>query len=346
MPLLHERLTDESEHRATGMQVGAMLLLVLGAVLAVNAWAIQQSPTDSRTYEGVIIGRKWDLASGGAPAGGIVVVGDSGGNFGVVGSVLTEVLGSPVVNVCTFGRFVMMGARWMLDHAVSEAEAPPALALVMIGTQTLVKEPDGFVFAQVPVPFSAARSNAAAFSPKELAEFAVARAFPLFTESTSFRDSLRSGLVPDRSRIPMDADGSSWMKSNEYSEKMSVNVETKAIPEIEAHAGPIPTVRDRKNIERMIQDADSRGYDLVFVDGPIWKGMVALPEQVELYRQFHEYIDAICATSERAWHLPGPIQTFEAGEMENPFHLMRPAALRYTAELANRLGSLGLPRAD
>ncbi len=343
MALMHERLTDEHEYPATRMQVGFTLLFVLVAVLGVNAWAIKKSPTKERTYDGLIVDRKWSLASNGAPAGGIAVVGDSGGNYAVVGSVLKEALGVPAVNLCTYGRFVMTGARWMLNRSVEQAEAPPSVALVVIGTQTLVKDVDGFTFAQVPVPFGEAASSSAGLAPKELAQFAFSRVCPLFTESVSFGNLIRHDQVVDGSRLPMDADGSSSFVSNQFS-KLPEYTEKTAIPEIEAHEGPIPTVRDRQTIEQMIQDADSGGYDIVFVDGPIWNGMVGLPEQVELMRQFHEYIDAICATSERAWHLPGGMQTFEAAEMENPFHLMRPAALRYSAELADRLRSIGLPR--
>ena len=344
MALMHERLTDEREHTATGKQVGATLLMVLAAVIGVNAWAIHKAPAKVRTYEAVTIDRKWELASSGAAAGGIVVVGDSGGNYAVVGSVLTEALGTETLNLCTFGRFGVRGSRWTLDHAASSSDAPPALALVVIGTQTLVKRPDGFTFAQLPVPLSVVGSDSVAIPTKELAQIALSRVFPLFAESVSFGKLVRFGSTVDPSRAPVDADGSSLIPSNAYS-NVPLYTTDKAIPEIKAHVGPIPTVRDRQNIERMIQDADSRGYDVVFVDGPIYKGMVDLPEQVELTRQFHEYIDAICATSERAWHLPGPMQTFEAPEMENPFHLMRPAALRYTAELGNRLKSIGLPRA-
>ena len=121
-------------------------------------------------------------------------------------------------------------------------------------------------------------------------------------------------------------------------------VEKTLLPEIRAFEGPIPRLSDRANIERMIQDADSRGYDVVFVDGPIWEGMVQHPEQIELMRQFHDYIDAICLTSEHAWHLPGAQQTFVKEEMENPFHLLAPAAKRFTAEIGARLRHIGLPR--
>lgn len=343
MALLHERLPDESEHPATGAGVGIILVLTIAVVLGVNAWAIQKWPTKTRTYDGIIVDRKWELASGGAAAGGVVAVGDSGGNFAVVGSVLTESLGISVTNLCTYGRFVMTGARWMLDQAVASADEAPALALVVIGTQTLVKNPSGFTFAQLPVSLKSAHATSAGVSYSELAQIATSRVLPLFTESVSFGDLIRSGKTADPSQLPMDPDGSSSLVSNEWSD-IPEYVEKTAIPEIKAFGGPIPSIRDRENIERMIQDADSRGYDIVFVDGPIYNGMVGLPEQVELTRKFHEYIDAICATSERAWHLPGPLQTFEAAEMENPFHLMRPAALRYSAELGERLKAMGLPR--
>ena len=347
MSLQHERLTDEREHAATGKQVGVTLLLVLVAVLGVNAWALQRSPASSRSNDGRIVGKKWELASNGVPTGSVVTVGDSGGNFAVVGSVLTEALGVQVVNLCTYGRFVMNGPRWMLDRVCAQSEGPPALALVVVGTQTLVKQAEGFQFAQIPVSVRAAAAGAAGLSPRDLGQLVVSRLFPLFTQSTSIGNAIRSGnWTVDPEQLPIDPDGSSSiLPVYQYSPGIPNHATTKDIPEIRAHEGPVPTVSDRANIERMIQDADSRGYDLVFVDGPLWSGMVDMPEQVELTRQFHEYIDAICATSERAWHLPGPIQTFGADDMENPFHLMRPAAVRYSAELAKRLKSVGLPRA-
>jgi hypothetical protein len=346
MALMHERLTDEREHAATGKQVAATLLMVLVAVLGMNAWALQKSPLRTRTSDGLIVGSKWELASNGVAPGSVVVVGDSGGNFAVVGSVLTEALGVPTVNLCTYGRFVMTGPRWMLDRACSKSEAPPALALVVIGTQTLVKKPTGFQFAQIPVSVRSAAAGSAGLSTNDLGQLIVARLFPLFSQSTSIGNAIRSGKwTVDPNQMPIDPDGSSSiLPIYQYPPGIPDYVTDKAIPEIKEHVGPIPSVSDRQNIERMIQDADSRGYDLVFVDGPIYSGMVDLPEQVELTRQFHEYIDAICATSERAWHLPGPIQTFDATDLQNPFHLMRPAALRYSAELGNRLKSLGLPR--
>ncbi len=354
MSLQHERLVDEHEHATSGLKLALLLGLTIAAVLGVNAWAIKKSPVETRTYEGLTIAKKWELASAGAPAGGIVVVGDSGGNFGVVGSVLTESFGVEAVNLCTFGRFVMTGPRWMIDQAVESAEAPPALVLVIIGSQTLVKPtPDGFVLGQLPVSVETAAKGIAAVTNTELGQVAVSRYAPLYVQSETMGGVFRDEKYPgpegiskfpiDPEALPIDPDGSSIILWNDPA-SLAPYTEKKALPEIRAHQGPIPTVRDRSAIERMIQDADSRGYDLVFVDGPIWNGLETKPEQIALVSQFHEYIDAICATSERAWHLPGPIPTFEAAEMQNPFHLMRPAALRYTAGVAARLQALGLPR--
>ncbi|QDV04936.1 hypothetical protein Poly30_04310 [Planctomycetes bacterium Poly30] len=340
----HERLADEREHESSGGKVALMLALAVALVFGVNAWAIRRSPASERTYDGLMVATKWELASEGAPAGGVIIVGDSGGNFGVNAAVLGSELGVPAVNLCTYGRFLMTGARWLLDRSVETAEAPPGLVLVIVGSQTLVKVSDGFTFAQVPVSLSTAAAGSARLDAAYLAEFAVSRAFPLFTQSVTFAALIRGkAQVVEPAKMPIAADGTaSFLASNP--DGIPSNVEKKVLPEIRAFQGPIPRISDRAAIERMIQDADSRGYDLVFVDGPIWEGLVDHPEQVELMRQFHDYIDAICATSERAWHLPGPQQTFVKEDMENPFHLMPPAARRFTSELGRRLKALGLPR--
>ena len=196
MALLHERLPDEHEHPTNGARVAITLVMVVAAVLGVNAWAIQKWPTKTRTADGIIVNRKWELASSGDAAGGVVAVGDSGGNFAVVGSVLAEPLGATVVNLCTYGRFGMIGARWMLDRAVSSADEPPVLALVVIGTQTLVKEPVGFNFAQIPVTLSVAAGTSVGLPYGELAEFAISRVVPLFSESVSFGNLIRFGIRP------------------------------------------------------------------------------------------------------------------------------------------------------
>lgn len=354
MSLQHERLANEREHSSTALQLTVMIALTLAVVVGVNAWAIAKSPPSARKYDGLIVDTKWELASKGAPAGGVVVVGDSGGNFGVDGSVLAESLGVPVVNLCTYGRFLMTGARWMLEQSVESAQeresqssadpSSPSLALVMIGSQTLVKEPDGFTFAEMPVSVSVAASGG--LSPTEVAQVTVSRLFPLFTQSVTFAKVVRGeDLHFDPVNLPIAADGTATILSH-YPDGIPSMVDTKVVPEIRAFEGPIPRVTDRAAIERMIQGADRGGYDIVFVDGPVWEGLVGYSEQVELMRQFHEYLDAICATSERAFHLPGPQQTFPKEDMENPFHLMPPAAKRFTAELGERLKEIGLPRSN
>lgn len=344
MALQHERLADEPEHQATKGGVFVTIALAFVAVVAVNAWAVRWSPASARSYDGLIVANKWDLASKGLEAGGIAVVGDSSGNFAVVASTLGEGLGAPAVNLCTFGRFIVTGARWSLDHLVASSKGPPSVALVVLGTQTFVKDVDGFTYGQMPVGVSTARAGRAGLGTRESLQFAVARYFPLFTQSSGFSKAIREHQPSvDLSGLAIDPDGSAVLPYVQP-DAIEPHAREKAIPEILGYEGPVPSEHDRAAIEQMIQDADARGYDIVFVDGPIWGGLATMPEQVELAAKANEYLDAICATSDRAWHLPGPVQTFEAAEMENPFHINRPAAERFTAEVVRRLKSLGLPR--
>ena len=99
-----DRLAREEEHVATPR---ALALLLVGAalvVLAVNALAVRLSPASERTFDGMVVEKKWKLAGEGAPDGGVVVIGDSSGNFGVDAAVLSKAMGVPAINLCAYGR--------------------------------------------------------------------------------------------------------------------------------------------------------------------------------------------------------------------------------------------------
>ena len=87
----------------------------------------------------------------------------------------------------------------------------------------------------------------------------------------------------------------------------------------------------------LVADAEERGYDLVFVDGPIWEGLATEPEHLAFLERVHGFLDEACAESERARRLDVPLQTFPAAVLENPYHLVEDAAVRFTARLADRL---------
>ena len=339
------RLASEVEHTVTARGFSVLLAVMFAVVLGVNALAIRLSPTSERKFDGYIVAEKWDLASEGAPAGGIAITGDSSGNFAVVTAVLEEQLGRPARNYCTYGRFLTTGAGWFLDRAIERADAPPSLALVVLGSRTYALHPGGFAFAQVPTAFGSWSSRAPHVSlpAAEMALIAVARLFPLYAQHKSFEHGIRRGFWRiDRSRLPIAPGGDSILP-RAYPDGVAPFAE-KVIGEMQAFEGPVPSERERRACEGLVRDAEERGYDIVFVDGPIWSGLAAREEHAEFLGRAHAFLDELCATSDRAWHLPGPLQTFEPVEMENPFHLTRGAAERFTRELAARLRALGLPR--
>ncbi|MEM8711044.1 MAG: hypothetical protein AAGG01_08835, partial [Planctomycetota bacterium] len=244
MALQHERLADEPEHRATSGGVFVTIALAFVAVVAVNAWAVRWSPASARSYDGLIVANKWELASKGLEPGGVAVVGDSSGNFAVVASKLGEGLGAPAVNLCTFGRFIVTGARWSLDQLVASSAEPPALALVVLGTQTFVKDVDGFTYGQMPVSVADASAGPAGLSPRDSLQFAVARYFPLFAQSSGLSKAIRNQQPSvDLSGLVIDPDGSAVLPYVQP-DKIEPHAREKAIPEILAHEGPVPSVHD------------------------------------------------------------------------------------------------------
>lgn len=339
------RYADEHEHATSGVKLASMLLIVVAIVVGVNRWAIGASPWRVRTHDGRITHTKWDIASKGHPPGGVIVVGDSSGNFAVVASELATAFERPAINLCTYGRFLVMGAGWFLDRAIERSEGTPSLVVVVLGSRTFALTADGYTLAQVPTALGSwsKRAPGVSLDPRQVGEAFVARVAPLFAQNRSFDRGIRKGMwAIDPSVLVIEDDGSSILP-RPYPDSVAPFAE-KTIGEIEAVSGSVPSTIDRRAIDGLVADAEARGYDLVFADGPIWNGLASNPKHVEFMAQVHAYIDGACAKSDRAHRLGGPLQTFDAAVMENPFHITREAGVGFTRELARRISDLGLPR--
>lgn len=336
------RLADEHEPPATARAVALVLGLAVALVLAAGALAVRLSPQSQRSYDGMVVARKWELAERGAPEGGVVVIGDSSGNFAVDAGVLAEELGRPAVNLCAYGRFQVSGAAWFLDEALARGATPSAV-LVVLGSRTFVLDPGGDEFAQVPVaPFDwDRRLPRAGLGPRRTLEFLRARLLPLFDQGESFEASALSGRWHvDPSVLVVEEDGTSRLP---FAVPSGVApFAERFLGEVQALEGPVPSPRERRAIENLVADADARGYDLVFVDGPVWEGLADDPVQAQLLARIHAALDEACAASPRARRLDVPLQTFPAKELENPFHIVPDAARRFTRRLAADLRAAGV----
>ena len=339
----HERLPGEIEPPATARGLVASLAVMVALVLAVNALVVRASPRATRTYDGKMVDAKWRLASAGGAGGGVLVVGDSSGNFGVDAAVLAGELGVPATNLCTYGRFQVTGAGWLVDRAIETADAPPALVVAVFGARTFVLESDGFTMAEMPLaPFEwLRRTPGVGLGPVDAMRFTVARAFPLFTQSSSIGRCLsRWEWRPDLSRLVIEEDGTGRIPS--ANPDGVPRFADRTIAEYEAHEGPVPSERERAAVRGLVADADERGYDLVFATSPIWDGLVDRPEHARMEARIVEFLEEACAASPRAHVLPGPAQTFPASVMENPFHLTTASSAEFTRELSARLRSFGV----
>ncbi|MEE2941112.1 MAG: hypothetical protein VX460_12045 [Planctomycetota bacterium] len=332
-----DRLAREEVHGTTPRALALLLVGVALAVLAVNALAVRLSPASERTYDGMIVERKWRLAQEGAPDGGVIVIGDSSGNFAVDGAVLSEALGVPVVNLCAYGRFQVGGAAWFLDEAL-RAGGEPAMVVVVLGSRTFALDPGGAELAQVPIaPFEwSSRLPRAGLDAGRAAAFLRARALPLFDQAPSFEASALSGRWQvDPAVLRVEPDGTTRLP-RAYPEGVEPFAR-RLLEELAAVQGPVPSERERRAVRGLVADAEARGYDLVFVDGPIWEGLAEDPEHAAFLERVHGFLDEACAGSERARRLDVPLQTFPAAELENPFHVVPDAARRFSARLAGQL---------
>lgn len=340
-----DRLAGEIDHPAGAAGVAGVLILAALVVFGVNAFAVAKSPASARTYDGMIVAKKWELASESLAAEGIAVIGDSSGNFAVSTDVLEAEFGVPARNYCTYGRFQATGSAWFLDEVIAASGTPPSVVLFVTGSRTFLLDPTGFEFAQVPIGWteSGSRLPAVGLGPLRTLQFLAARALPLFAQHKSFERSLLKGTWQIRADVLPVGPGGTTRLPGAYPGGVAPFAKT-MLGEMAAAEGPVPSARETAAIEALVKDADARGYDLVFVDGPIWEGLVDRPVHKAFLGRIHDCIDRACAGSDRARRLDAPLQAFPATELENPFHIVPAASARYTKELADRLRALGLPR--
>ena len=339
------RYANELDHSVNAAGVCWMLLLMAALVFGVNAYAIAKSPASERTYDGMIVAKKWDLASAGIAADGIAIIGDSSGNFAVSTDVLEEELGVQARNYCTYGRFQVTGSAWFLDQAIEASGSAPSLVIVVTGSRTFLLDPTGFEFAQVPIGVTemGSRVPGVGLGVLRTLQFAAARALPLFAQHRSFERSLLNGAWQIRADVLPVGPGGTTRLPRAYPDGVGPFAAA-MLKEMAAVEGPVPSLREQEAIQALVRDAEERGYDLVFVDGPIWDGLVDSPEHMAFLGKIHASIDAACADSERAIRLDVPLQAFPATELENPFHIVPAASARFSKELARQLLDRSLPR--
>ena len=337
---LPQRLPGEGVPETSSRAVAWVIAIAIVLVLAVNQLVVKFSPRGTRSFDGKVVDTKWDLASAGKSGGAVIVIGDSSGNFGVDAAVLGKELERPAYNLCTYGRFQVRGASWLLDEALRTADAPPKLVLVVLGARTFALSPDGFTFAQIPIGVRKSVFGGGLDLVQSL-EFLVDRTLPLFTQSTTIGNALRTGVWrPDLSRLVIEEDGTGRIPAP--NPKALPPFAERTVEEYQAVKGAVPSERERAAISDLVSDAEAGGYDLVFVPSPIWEEFQERDEHLRFHRRIWDFLEEACGTSDRAHVLPGAAQTFPAAVMENPFHLIPSAAEQYTLELAHRIRSLQL----
>lgn len=337
-----ERLASEpptSALRSSRASATAFVALAAAVVAAGNVAASVFANPPWLSPDRRIIGTKFEVAR--ARAADLVIVGDSSAAFGVNARVLGEALGRSAVNLATFGRFEVAGSAWTLDEYLAHHPAP-AVVVAMHGARTWWLEASGLDLSQLPLEagYWTRREPRRSLELGTLAEFALGRYAPLYTQSAGFARGLRGrGFgVPDLPAIEADGtlaigpEEARWANPRAFLDRT-------VLPELaerSARNATLPALQLAAT-EALAARAERDGFELVFVAAPQWDVLATIPAHAALVAEVEAHLSALAARHSRVHLVPGGPRLFATSEVENPYHLQGAAAEAYTRTLAEDL---------
>ncbi len=275
---------------------------------------------------------KWELLLDLDRPVDILVLGDSSMNQGLDTDYIAETEQVSALNLATNGALISVNDVWMLERYLKDFGSP---ACVVVGHtfdiwQSNLSYPS---VAQIPIglqPMLAAVSELPG-DDKDVLKLVVAKYFRAYSENKSLRQILMHPLSTDLSEEFQLSD-SGFFAASQASPENVRKVSRRALTKI-ASRPFAPSQANKYSLERLVQLADEHGFRLYLVNGPIFHGLYAEPQVKEYLEGVNRFLSSYADKSEQVELIFAQPLTFGATEMQNPDHLVREAARRYTKAL-------------
>ncbi len=325
----------------TPVQRRGILISVLGTVVFVlilngaASWYLKEY-TDN--WSTVMIRDKWERLLHLEQPVDCLILGDSGGLYAVVPSILQEQLGITAVNLSIMSRMLILNDVWMLDTYIRR-HGPPKQVLIVHADKIWDQGIHPATLADIPLGWGYWRQMD---PPLELTfseklQLFLVRHVPLYARNRSLWERLKS---PTRfSRMDKRLDESGWLNFHKAIPRVVEDRCQLRLDYIREHEFLVSSL-NREALQRLVALTRQHAIEVYWVTGPYYEGLYGNEEFRAYYQNIVRTVEALADRNEHIHYIFREPMTFSKHEMQNPYHLIDSSARIYTNRLVAELTRL------
>jgi len=325
-----EALPDERPASATRRTLAVELLVALAVVFAANLVAIEVGARGRLSVGTFIEAGKWRVVEELEQPVDWLIVGDSSAAFGVTRAELERGLGGRAINLATNQHQLVVGDAWMVQRYLERF--PPPRGVIALHSVNVWWRTVGVAQTKLPLPWGYwdRLDPHVPFTTTMKWSYLTRRYLALWMQSYMLSTRVLNPFGYDDEDTIGEAGFISWRKND----VPSVNRMVKGHRREARRRGDIRlSLANRQGLEALIRLTERHGFDLFIGNGPICDQLKDDPDYGTNLAAVAKLLDVVDRRSRRVHHILREPLSFPIREMQNPDHLLRPAARRFTRAL-------------
>jgi len=331
-PAPYPQLTYEQHDNLGGWRkLGAVLLLSLLAVLALNALAFAALEDSAVNIGTAIVRAKWRLLESLSTPVDWLILGDSSGNQGFDPSLLEAEYGLSSINVATIADWGLVDDAWMLEGYIERFGAPRAAVLIHV-YDAYQRHLEGTVLGQSSfgLGFWDQHNFKIALPLTEQVNFATTRYFPLYAQNLSIA-RISGNFLAGQAEQPLELVQGFMLRTTPDPERVFSDT-GKHLTTLKEQVFQ-PSQTNQAALEYMIGLAESQGFPLYLKDSPIFAGLYEAEVFQAYYSSLQAWLYDLDAQSTAFIYLDEP-SLFQPNMLQNADHVTVEGATIFTRQVA------------
>jgi hypothetical protein len=337
-----DRLPEDKPGAIKRSALVLFLALSMGIFIGINLLLRLYLDKYSPNFGLWLIRQKWEMLINLHESQGVLILGDSTADQGLVAETIQEETGFKTVNLATVASMTFLNDVWML-HAYLQEHDPPKIVLIMNSYQMWHRAAN--LQAVNTIPFFGVPDRAEVFDPSlGLSDFdhllqLISHYVPVYSENASLRRLGRSILQipPDFGLVVEQNYSLSPLGTYSVYEQVPSDVDHDISEHLVVLEGePMFSPENLAALVELKTISEKYDFDIYLINAPLADEVVQSPDFSRYFGYIESYLQEFSAASEHIHYVPG-VGSYNREEMESADHMLRPAAVDFTKRVVREL---------